>query len=61
MLDGSDVGTRTVTAINGPQALRVTTLVPASPTYRPVVAEGGPVGQYRLEVETSGATQFCTS
>lgn len=52
-----DVGTRTVTAINGPQALRVTTLVPASPTYRPVVAEGGPVGQYRLEVETSGATQ----
>jgi hypothetical protein len=26
-------------------------------TYRPIVNEGGAVGQYRLEVETSGATQ----
>lgn len=40
-----------------PQAMRMTTLVPAAPTYRPVVNEGGPVGQFRVEVETSGSAQ----
>ena len=52
-----DAASRTVTAINGPQAMRMTTLVPAAPTYRPVVNEGGPVGQFRVEVETSGSAQ----
>ncbi len=52
-----DAAGRVVTAVNGPQAVRITTLVPANPTYRPVVNEGGAIGQFRLEVETSGATQ----
>jgi hypothetical protein len=52
-----DSGGKTVTAVNGDQELRITTLVPANPTYRPIVNEGGAVGQYRLEVETSGAVQ----
>jgi hypothetical protein len=46
-----------VAAINGAEAIRVATLVPANPTYRPIVAEGGKVGQYRLEVETSGSKE----
>ena len=41
---------------NGKQALRLTTLVPPAPSYR-VVAEGGAVGQYRLEVDTRGPEQ----
>jgi hypothetical protein len=45
-----------VLAVNGDQAVRLTTLVPAAPSYR-VVNEGGSIGQYRLEVETSGAAQ----
>ncbi len=49
-----DVATRTITAVNGPQALRLTSLAPATPTLRPVVNEGGAVGQFRLEIETSG-------
>lgn len=49
-----DAASRTVTAVNGPQALRMATLVPAAPTFRPVVNEGGQVGQFRVEVETSG-------
>ncbi len=52
-----DAANRVVTAVNGTQALRVTTLVPSVPTYRPIVNEGGQVGQYRLEVQTSGAAQ----
>lgn len=52
-----DVAGRVVTAVNGPQAVCITTLVPAAPTYRPIVNEGGSIGQFRLEVETSGATQ----
>ena len=52
-----DAAGRVVTAVNGSQALRVTTLVPANPTYRPIVNEGGQVGQFRLEVQTGGATQ----
>ncbi len=52
-----DAANRVVTAVNGSQALRVTTLVPAAPTYRPIVNEGGQVGQYRLEVEAPGGTQ----
>ena len=30
--------------------------MPAAPTLRPIVNEAGEVGQFRLEVETSGAT-----
>jgi hypothetical protein len=41
---------------NGPQALRVTTLVPAA-AQRGTVAEGSGTGQHRLEVSTSGATE----
>ena len=52
-----DAAGRVVTAVNGSQALRVTTLVPANPTYRPIVNEGGQVGQFRLEVQTGGAAQ----
>lgn len=52
-----DAAGRVVTAVNGPQMVRITTLVPANPTYRPIVNEGGSVGQFRLELETSGATQ----
>jgi hypothetical protein len=44
-----------VTAANGPQTLRLTTLVPARARYQ-VVQEGG-VGQYRLEVNDSGSAQ----
>jgi hypothetical protein len=46
-----------VLSVNGDQALRVTTLLPTSPNYR-VVNEGvsaGKAGQYRLEIDTSGA------
>ena len=52
-----DVAARVVTAVNGAQAVRVQTLLPAAPTLRPIVNEGGAVGQYRLEVETSGSAQ----
>lgn len=52
-----DAGARTVTAVNGPQAVRIMTLVPDAPNYRPVVNEGGAAGQYRLEVEAAGAAQ----
>ena len=45
-----------VTGNSGDQTLRMTTLVPSSPTYR-VVTEGGAHGQYRLEMETSGSAQ----
>ena len=51
-----DSANRVVTAVNGTQALRMTTLVPSNPTYR-VITEGGAVGQYRLELETSGSAQ----
>lgn len=33
----------------------MTTLVPATPTFRPVVSEGGQVGQFRVEIESAGA------
>jgi hypothetical protein len=49
-----DAAARTVTAVNGTQVLRLTTLVPAAPIYRPVVNEGGQVGQFRVEIETAG-------
>ena len=48
-------GANAYLGVNGDQALRVTTLVPSAPVYR-VITEGGIVGQYRLEVETSGQT-----
>ncbi len=42
-------------AIDGNQALRVKALLPATPSYR-VISEGNaPIGQYRLELDTSGA------
>lgn len=43
-------------ATNDTQLLRQTVLLPASATYR-VINEGGPIGQYRLEVDSSGAAQ----
>jgi hypothetical protein len=50
-----------LTATNGTQALRLTTLVPAAPTRRVINEQscGGcsPVGQYRVELDTSGASQ----
>lgn len=48
-------GANTATCTNGTQALVMTTLVPATSTYR-VVAEGGAVGQYRIEVDTTPDT-----
>lgn len=42
--------------VTGDQALRVTTVVPATTTRR-IVNEGGDIGQYRAEIETSGAAQ----
>jgi hypothetical protein len=42
--------------VNGDQALRLTTLVPAAPVYR-VIDEGGPIGQFRLELDGGGAAQ----
>jgi parallel beta-helix repeat protein len=47
---------REVTAVIGDQAARLVTLVPSNPTYQ-VVAEGGTIGQHRLEVNTSGTAQ----
>ncbi|MBS0417923.1 MAG: PKD domain-containing protein [Proteobacteria bacterium] len=44
------------TAINGTQALRQTVLLPLSPMHR-VINEGGAVGQFRVEVDASGAAQ----
>ena len=41
---------------NGGEILRQTVLVPASATYR-VINEGGGIGQYRVEVDNSGAAQ----
>lgn len=46
-----------LTATNGAQALRLTTLVPSSPAARRVISEGGAVGQYRVEIDTAGAAQ----
>jgi hypothetical protein len=42
---------------NGDQVLRVTTLLPQSPATPRVVTEGGPIGQYRLEIDASGTAQ----
>ncbi|MBL8025361.1 MAG: T9SS type A sorting domain-containing protein [Fibrobacteres bacterium] len=44
-----------VLAVNGDQALQLTTLVPAKPTYN--VQNEGTNGQYRLLVSTSGSAQ----
>ncbi len=46
-----------VNAVNGSEALRVTTLVPANPVRR-VVNEGGAIGQYRLEIDTTGTQSY---
>jgi hypothetical protein len=46
-----------VNHVNGTEALRVTTLVPANPARR-VVAEGGGIGQYRLEIDTTGTQSY---
>jgi hypothetical protein len=44
-----------VSATNGDQAVGLTTLLPATPSYT-VTNEGG-VGQYRLDIETSGEAE----
>jgi hypothetical protein len=46
-------GTKGVVVNAGDQAIRLTTLLPAAPAYR-IVAEGGRVGQHRVEVEAGG-------
>lgn len=51
-----DQASRVVTSVNGTESLRMTTLIPSNPSYR-VITEGGAVGQYRLELETSGSAQ----
>jgi hypothetical protein len=51
-----DQANRVVNAVNGTQALRLTTLLPAAPTYT-VITEGSHVGQYRLQVDSPGAGQ----
>jgi hypothetical protein len=45
-----------VSHVAGTQELRLTTLVPSSPTRR-VVTEGGDIGQYRLEIDSPSGTQ----
>ena len=47
-------GTSSYLGTTGNQALRMTTVVPSTVTRR-VVAEGGTVGQHRVQIETSGA------
>lgn len=47
-----ETSARSATCVNGDHALVLTTLVPASPRYR-AVAEGGPVGQFRIEVDAA--------
>jgi PKD repeat protein len=49
-------GANHYTATNGTQVLRQTVLLPTTPTFR-VIDEGGPVGQFRVEVDASGAAQ----
>jgi hypothetical protein len=51
-----DQGSRVINAVNGNQALRLNTLLPTNASYR-VVTEGGSVGQYRVEIDSSGSTQ----
>lgn len=46
------LATRSATCTNGTQALAISTLVPASASYR-TVTEGGSIGQYRIEIVTS--------
>lgn len=45
-----------VRAVNGDQVLDLSTLLPAAPVYR-VIAEGGPVGQQRIELDATGAAE----
>jgi hypothetical protein len=45
-----------LTVVNGAEALRLTTLVPANPNYQ-VIAEGG-IGQYRLEADAVGTQNY---
>lgn len=51
----------TTQLVNGTQELRVTTLLPASPTRRTVtetnITAGNVIGQYRLELDSASATQ----
>jgi hypothetical protein len=49
------IASRGATCQVGNQALSMTTLVPASASYR-VVAEGARLGQYRIEVDTTPGT-----
>ncbi|WP_223789270.1 heparinase II/III-family protein [Marinicella meishanensis] len=45
-----------VSAIMGNEQINLTTLVPSNPSYR-LITEGGAVGQYRLELDSSGQAQ----
>ena len=51
-----DSGSRVVNAANGNQVLRLNTVWPTNASYR-LLNEGGAIGQYRLEVDSSGSTQ----
>lgn len=50
------VESNSVLGVDGDEALRLTTMVPARPSFR-VIAEGGAVGQHRVELDTSGSAQ----
>ncbi|WP_395375781.1 hypothetical protein [Marinicella sp. W31] len=50
------VNNNQVSAVIGDEQINLTTLVPNNPSYR-VVTEGGSVGQYRLELDSSGEAQ----
>lgn len=42
---------------NGTQVMRITTLVPSTPTSRTIVTEGGESSQYRIEINDYGNAQ----
>jgi hypothetical protein len=48
------LGTNSAVVVNGDQALQVMTLLPASGAKYRVVTEGSAVGQYRLEIDSTG-------
>lgn len=50
------IQSNSVLGLDGDQALRMTTLVPAVPSYR-IINEGSSVGQYRVEADTAGSAQ----
>jgi hypothetical protein len=48
---------RQIVYAQGGQTLRMTTVLPAGVRYRPIVNEGGRIGQHRVELEASGEPQ----